>query len=39
MITDVIEPAETRGVIAHALRATIGKRQTRMPKKHGNIPM
>lgn len=39
MITDVIEPAETRGVIAHALRATIGKRQIRMPKKHGNIPM
>ena len=39
MITDVIEPAETRGVIAHALRATLGKRQTRMPKKHGNIPL
>ncbi len=39
MITDVIEPAETRGVIAAALRATLGKRETRLPKKHGNIPM
>lgn len=39
MITDVIEPAETRGIISRALRATLGKRQTRMPKKHGNIPL
>lgn len=39
MITSVIEPAETRGAIAMALRATIGKRETRLPKKHGNIPM
>ncbi len=39
MITDVIEPAETRGAIAMALRATLGKRETRLPKKHGNIPM
>ena len=39
MITDVIEPAETRGALAMALRATVGKRETRLPKKHGNIPM
>lgn len=31
----VIEPAETRGATAMALRATIGKRETRLPKKHG----
>ena len=39
MITDVIDPAETRGAIAMALRATLSKRETRLPKKHGNIPM
>jgi len=39
MVTDVIDPAETRGVIAMALRNTLSKRQTRLPKKHGNIPM
>lgn len=39
MITDVIEPAETRGVLAQAFRATLSKRQTRLPKKHGNIPL
>ncbi|PWM32197.1 MAG: methylmalonyl-CoA carboxyltransferase [Verrucomicrobia bacterium] len=39
MITDVIEPAQTRGVIAMALRATLGKRETRLPKRHGNIPL
>ncbi len=39
MITDVIDPAETRGAIAMALRATLAKRETRLPKKHGNIPM
>ncbi len=39
MITDVIEPAQTRSVIAMALRATLSKRQTRLPKKHGNIPL
>ena len=39
MITDVIEPAETRGVLAMAFRATLSKRQARLPKKHGNIPL
>lgn len=39
MITDVIEPAQTRGILAMALRSTLGKHQVRMPKKHGNIPM
>jgi propionyl-CoA carboxylase beta chain len=39
MITDIIEPAQTRAVLAMALRNTLSKRETRPPKKHGNIPM
>jgi len=39
MITDVIEPAQTRAVLALALRNTLSKRETRPPKKHGNIPL
>jgi len=38
-ITDVIEPSETRGVLALALRKTISKRELRPAKKHGNIPL
>ena len=39
MITDVITPAETRGVVSLALRNTLSKRETRPPKKHGLIPL
>jgi propionyl-CoA carboxylase beta chain len=39
LITDVIEPAQTRAVVAMALRNTLSKRDTRPPKKHGNIPL
>jgi propionyl-CoA carboxylase beta chain len=39
MVTDVIEPSETRLTLALALRATLAKRETRPPKKHGNIPL
>ena len=39
MITDVIEPAQTRAILAMALRNTLSKRETRPPKKHGNIPL
>lgn len=39
MITDVIEPAQSRAAIALALRNTLSKRDTRPPKKHGNIPL
>ncbi len=39
MITDVIEPAQTRSMVAMALRNTLSKRETRPPKKHGNIPL
>jgi len=39
MITDIIEPAQTRAVLSMALRNTLSKRETRPPKKHGNIPL
>ncbi len=39
MITDVIDPAQTRSIVALALRNTLSKRETRPPKKHGNIPL
>ena len=38
-ITDVIEPSETRGLLALSLRKVIGKREQRPAKKHGNIPL
>ena len=38
-ITDVIEPSRTRARIALALRTLLSKRETRPPKKHGNIPL
>lgn len=39
MITDVIKPSESKRTIALALRTTLSKRDTRPPKKHGNIPL
>lgn len=39
MITDVIRPGQTRAMVAMALRNTLSKRETRPPKKHGNIPL
>ena len=39
LVTDVIDPAETRAAVAKALRNTLSKRETRPPKKHGNIPL
>ncbi|MGF1451419.1 MAG: acyl-CoA carboxylase subunit beta [Opitutales bacterium] len=39
MLTDVIEPAQTRAAVSLALRNTLNKRDTRPPKKHGNIPL
>jgi acetyl-CoA carboxylase carboxyltransferase component len=38
-ITDVIDPATTRWTISLALRKLQSKRETRPPKKHGNIPL
>jgi propionyl-CoA carboxylase beta chain len=39
MITDVIEPSRSRAAISLALRNTLSKRDTRPPKKHGNMPL
>ncbi len=39
MISDVIDPAQTRSIVALGLRNTLSKRCTRPPKKHGNIPL
>lgn len=39
VIDDVILPEKTRLAIAFALRRTLGKRETRPPKKYGNIPL
>lgn len=39
MITDVIEPSQTRGTVALALRNCLNKRVGRPGKKHGNIPL
>jgi propionyl-CoA carboxylase beta chain len=39
LITDVIEPAQTRGMVSLGLRSLLSKRETRPPKKHGNIPL
>ncbi|PIE57900.1 MAG: methylmalonyl-CoA carboxyltransferase [Desulfobulbus propionicus] len=39
LITDVINPASTRGIISLGLRSLYSKRETRPPKKHGNIPL
>jgi acetyl-CoA carboxylase carboxyltransferase component len=38
-ITDVIDPAATRSTIALSLAKALSKRETRPPKKHGNIPL
>lgn len=39
MVDDVIEPAETRRFIAHALSVYANKRELRPEKKHGLIPL
>ncbi|MBM3139360.1 MAG: acyl-CoA carboxylase subunit beta [Chloroflexi bacterium] len=38
-IDDVIDPAETRVKVAHALEMLRGKAETQPPRKHGNIPL
>jgi propionyl-CoA carboxylase beta chain len=39
LITDVIMPSQTRGVVSLALRNTLNKRESRPLKKHGLIPL
>lgn len=38
-VDDVIEPAQTRQLLAAALEMLSGKRETRPAKKHGNMPL
>jgi len=38
-LDDIVEPAETRPRLIAALEACASKREDRLPKKHGNIPL
>ena len=38
-VDDVIEPEYTRSYLINALHLLASKRETRMPRKHGNIPL
>ncbi len=38
-VDDVIEPEYTRSYLINALHILAGKRETRLPRKHGNIPL
>jgi acetyl-CoA carboxylase carboxyltransferase component len=38
-IDDIIEPQETRPRLVNALETLLTKRESRPPKKHGNIPL
>ncbi|MGI9016295.1 MAG: acyl-CoA carboxylase subunit beta [Euzebya sp.] len=38
-VDDVIEPAQTRSALIKALELTKSKRESRPPRKHGNIPL
>lgn len=39
VVDDVIEPAHTRQILAAALEMTLTKRENRLPKKHGVLPL
>lgn len=38
-VDDVIEPEYTRSYLINALYLLVSKRETRLPRKHGNIPL
>jgi acetyl-CoA carboxylase carboxyltransferase component len=38
-IDDVIEPGETRFKVIQAFRALKGKREEKLPRRHGNVPL
>ena len=38
-VDDVIEPAQTRQMLAAALEMLAGKRENKPAKKHGNMPL
>lgn len=39
VVDDVIEPAHTRQILISALEMTISKRENKLPKKHGVLPL
>ncbi|MEG2809931.1 MAG: carboxyl transferase domain-containing protein, partial [Akkermansia sp.] len=39
LVTEVINPSESRAKIAMALRSLLHKKEIRPAKKHGNIPL
>lgn len=39
VVDDVIEPAHTRQILVSALEMTISKRENKLPKKHGVLPL
>ena len=38
-IDEIIRPRDTRWTIVRSLRMLANKRQTNLPRKHGNIPL
>lgn len=38
-VDDVIEPEYTRSYLINALHLLVSKRETKLPRKHGNIPL
>jgi propionyl-CoA carboxylase beta chain len=38
-VSDIIEPSKTRAAVAFGLKTMLGKREVRLPKRHGNIPL
>jgi len=38
-VDDVIEPSQTRQMLAAALEMLAGKRESKPAKKHGNMPL
>ncbi|NKE62711.1 acyl-CoA carboxylase subunit beta, partial [Lentzea sp. PSKA42] len=39
LVDDVIDPADTRAVVANALEMLADKRKSPTPRKHGNVPL
>ncbi|MFC0112324.1 acyl-CoA carboxylase subunit beta [Kibdelosporangium aridum] len=38
-VDDVIDPADTRATLQQTLRLVAGKKATRLPRRHGNLPL
>ncbi len=39
MVDEIIEPSDTRRMVAAALSMSMNKRETKLPKKHGILPL